>query len=140
MMDTFIDPATNDIPLNGGFVDGIEMVRQRIEIMLNTNRGEWFLDSDAGIPWTEWVVTKGLDPRIAALLIRRKILAIDGVVRVDRVDTDSDKFARSITFSGTAYAADATEIAFSTSSGDTGFAGINGTHLTAVHIRPIGRR
>ncbi len=140
MIDAFIDPETWDIPLNGKFVSGVDLVRQRIEILLRTNRGEWFLDTEFGIPWSEWATTKGLNIREAASLIRRKILDVDGVVRADPVTSVRDPNQRQVSFSGTAFASDGTGFAFSTSTGDNGFAGINGTHLTVVHIRPVGHR
>jgi len=55
--DIYIDPLTNDLAIERGRLrlttnDG-EVTRQRINITLNTFRGEWDFNINYGIPWLE---------------------------------------------------------------------------------------
>lgn len=65
------------------FVRGAERVRQQIEFQLSLWRGEWFLDTEFGTPYTEDVLGKigakrlTLDAAIASL--RGQILSVEGV-------------------------------------------------------------
>lgn len=53
------DETTGDIKLtNGKFeeVFGIELVGQKVKDTLNTFKGEWFLDTEFGVPYLESIL------------------------------------------------------------------------------------
>lgn len=87
--------------LNGDFVlvDGAERVRQQIEIRLNLWRGEWFLDSDFGTPYTSEVLGKGVNPEAAVSAIKREVLAVDGVTSIESLTYSVAKETRKLSLS-----------------------------------------
>lgn len=81
-----IDPATNDVYLdetgNLAFVHGAEAVGQHARQRLKTFRGEWFLDTTAGVPWLDQIMGKGYNPALAEALVKAEILGTDGVTGI----------------------------------------------------------
>lgn len=79
--------ATGDLDLtNGGaWTDGQAAIAQEIKIRLQTFLGEYFLDSERGLPWLDWSSTKidAVILRQIEALSRGEVQAARGVVRVD---------------------------------------------------------
>lgn len=89
MTDLLLDRDTHDLSIPGydlQFVSGVDLIRQRIKQRLLTIQGEWFLNTDIGLPWFDQIIGKGAErPQISALLIREiaETEGVDAVVEFD---------------------------------------------------------
>lgn len=97
-----IDIAIKDgkwIFVNGDiqFIDGAERVRQELEFALSLWRGEWFLDPDAGTPYYNNILGKGMTPQGASAAIRQQIMAVEGVRAITDFSYEFDRKARKLT-------------------------------------------
>lgn len=94
--EVFIDPATGDIQL----VDGAARVAQQIKVTLLLFLGEWFLDTSFGVPYMEDILVK--NPRWGTVnaVLRTRIAAVPGVLRIRRLTLDLNRSTRhlSVTF------------------------------------------
>lgn len=103
--DIQLDPLTHDLviapPGDLQLVDGAARVAQQIKVTLLLFLGEWFLDTDFGVPYLEQVLVK--NPNFAGVnaLLRARILDVPGVTRIVSLAMDMDRQARtlSVTFS-----------------------------------------
>lgn len=79
--------ANGDLDLtNGGaFTDGQPAIAQEIKLRLQTFLGEYFLDSERGLPWITWSTTKTDAPTLRQIeaLCRAEVVASRGVTGVD---------------------------------------------------------
>jgi hypothetical protein len=75
-------------------IAGADKVAQQIKINLLSFLGEWFLDTDYGVPYLEQVLVK--NPRMAAVetILRRHINSVPDVVRIDSLVVNWDRQAR----------------------------------------------
>lgn len=80
---------------------GAEQKRQQIKITLLTFLNEWDFDTSVGIPYLEQFFVKSADKTKIEALLRKKILEIESVIRVDNFALNLDRKNRnlSITFS-----------------------------------------
>lgn len=99
-VDLALDVTTNDLVFesrNLTTVSGAALVRQRLAVILQLFRGEWFLDAEAGIPWYQDILKKGVDGGTVDAILRKAII---GVTDVNRILTYTpavlDKAARTI--------------------------------------------
>jgi len=106
--DIYIDPLTNDIALIRGELKLIEneaqLIRQKLNITLNTFRGEWFFNTLYGIPYLE-----NDNNDIAALSktslnvlnyeVRRAILDTEGVRALSGYTSEFDRRTRTVNIS-----------------------------------------
>ena len=103
--DFMIDPLTRD--LRAAFVSGPDEVVQRVITRLSRERGEWFLNTMAGLAWfgdtggrirdrKERLAARGAQGVLGSknknrkavdLLIRREALGTDGVERILKLNT-----------------------------------------------------
>jgi len=107
MVDLKIDPTTRDLVIENGdlvLVDGVDAVRQDVDIRLNTFLGTWFLDQRIGIPYFERIL--GQKPRYQAIagIFREAILETPGMVSLTdlRLDFDGTTRTLSVAFRGVA--------------------------------------
>lgn len=81
-----VDPATNDLFTRAdgslALVRDAEAVGQHVRQRLKTFRGEWFLDTAAGVPWLSEVLGRQYDPALAEAVIKAEILDTDGVTDI----------------------------------------------------------
>jgi hypothetical protein len=88
--DIHIDASGNLAMARGG--DAVaQHVRQRLKFW----RGEWFLDTEAGVDWTRWLL--GRQPSEAATaeaVIKQVILSTPGVTTLRSFDTRYDRASR----------------------------------------------
>lgn len=61
-------------------------VAQRLLVMLNFFRGEWFLNLDAGTPYLEAVIGKGIPARVIRGVFTRVVTLCKGVAAVDKLE------------------------------------------------------
>lgn len=84
-VDVLIDPATNDISYRNGLiryaVSGNETA-QRVITRIRRLKGEWFIDTAAGMPYIQDILGKR-DINYFKLLIRKEILNTDGVQSIN---------------------------------------------------------
>ena len=83
---------TIDVFGNLSLVEYQNAVKQRLYLRLNSQKGEWFLNTQFGIDWRGRVLVRRPDLTEISALIRAEILATPGVTRLVRFDFD---FARS---------------------------------------------
>lgn len=85
LIDLALDPETGDLVLDGdlGLVgDDVEGVRQWLAIALDTQRGEYGLDLDAGLPYLDEILVKAPKLQIIRQIFRTAILACPYVEEV----------------------------------------------------------
>lgn len=105
MSDILIDPSTGDIKIEGNKVvvtkDIPTLVRQRLKHRLDTSKGEWFLDSNYGVPYFQSIFVKPFDKSFVDNILRRVILDTEDVVSISSYSSSLDHANRvfSITFS-----------------------------------------
>lgn len=101
MKDIALNVQTHDLSLRltaYGYdirsVDLIERVAQQIKIALLTLLGEWFLDVTKGIPYLTDVMGKA--PRLPTIegIFRQRIMAVEGVRRVNSLTLDMNQRQR----------------------------------------------
>ena len=94
----------NDLTIEGGDLvlerRRYEDVVQAVTVTLQTHRGEYELDTSAGVPWRAQVLGKGRSVATIGLLIKTIVEGVDGVIRVEDVRATLDRATRglSITF------------------------------------------
>ena len=91
----------NDLTIEGGDLvlerRRYEDVVQAVTVTLQTHRGEYELDTSAGVPWRSQVLGKGRDLSVISLLIKTIVEQVDGVIRVSDVVTTLDRLTRTLT-------------------------------------------
>ena len=89
MSDIFLDRQTHDI-IVGDYdlpvVCGIDLIRQRLKQRLLTILGEWFLNTEIGLPWFQELSQKGIDDDRVTALIMRVIAETEGVDEIVELD------------------------------------------------------
>ena len=71
--------------------DGREEIAQRIQTRLKLLLGEWFVDRNEGLPWFQEILERGLTNSGRAAIIKRAILATDGVLGLDIFTIDDSQ-------------------------------------------------
>ena len=85
-MDLLLSPDSHDmIFVNGGCpvtVAQQDIVAQRLKITLQTFLGEWFLDTDLGIPYFQQILTKVRNKSTVDAIFQKAILNDPGVLEM----------------------------------------------------------
>ncbi len=95
--DLAIDPETGDLLLSGGdltLVRDATAIAQEVTIRLNFLLGEWFLDTEAGMPYFQSILVKS--PNLAAIrsIFHDEILNVAGINSVIDLTLDYNRQAR----------------------------------------------
>lgn len=109
MTDLLLDTTTHDIKLVGrdlGLVRGVDLVRQRLKQVLLSKVGEWFLDTEHGLPWYETIFAKGTPETVIRSLLIRAITGTAGVQELQAFDLLIDSNTRVATINFTVKAND----------------------------------
>lgn len=88
LIDLALDPETGDLVLDGDLAlvgDDVAGVRQWLAIALDTQRGEYGLDLDAGLPYLDEILVKALKLQIIRQIFRAAILACPYVTAVEEL-------------------------------------------------------
>lgn len=88
-----LDLSTNDLQL----VDGVDAVRQELQIRYRFFLGEWFLDPDEGVPYIRDVLKKNPNEAQVRALLTEVARTTPGVASVDNIELDLDAGARQLT-------------------------------------------
>ncbi|WP_408956240.1 hypothetical protein [Natroniella sp. ANB-PHB2] len=83
--------ADNDLEL----VDGPTELQQRIKLALSINRGEWFLDLNAGVPYIELMRQKGTQEQLKRE-VAKVIASFDEVEEITQLNMNYDGANRSL--------------------------------------------
>ena len=88
-----LDLSTNDLQL----VDGVEAVRQELQIRYRFFLGEWFLDSSEGVPYIRDVLKKTPNEAQVRAMLVEVARTTPGVASVDGIELDLDAATRTLT-------------------------------------------
>lgn len=102
--DIQLDPTTHDLTIASSgdllMVDEARRVAQQIKVTLLAFLGEWFLDTDFGVPYLEDILVKNPKWATVNAVLRARIVDVPGVTRVRRLDLEMNRAQRalSVTF------------------------------------------
>ena len=91
--------STHDLLLKDGkllLTEGASQRAQQIKIALLTFFGEWEFDTSIGIPYLEQILVKTPNKFRVEAILRKKILAVQGVRRITSFGLDIDRTSRSL--------------------------------------------
>jgi hypothetical protein len=96
MADLRLSTATGDVLVVEGEVslsEGIESIRQHLEIRLRSFRGEWFLDERIGVSYFTDVFKKNPDITVLNAVFTKVILDTPGVISLNSLtfNLESDR-------------------------------------------------
>lgn len=98
MSDIYLDEGTGDIALVGNtpvlIKDNAQLVRQRLQIRLNTFLEEWFYNSEVGVPYFENVLKKPYNKALVESTFRSAILGTEGVIEIIFFSSEFDPITR----------------------------------------------
>lgn len=99
--DILIDPITDNLALTASgdlaIVRGVDSIAQALRQRLRTYLGEWYLNVDAGVPWSTQILgVKNLNLSTVRSLLREQIKDIAGVLEITQLDVSLDKQARAL--------------------------------------------
>jgi hypothetical protein len=91
-------PADVHLDANGNLalVFNAEAVGQHVEQRLMAYRGEWFLDTEVGVPWVRDILGGQYDPVLAESVLKAEILDTDGVVEITSFSVRFDRSVRGL--------------------------------------------
>lgn len=91
--------STHDLLLKDGkllLTEGASQRAQQIKIALLTFFGEWEFDTSIGIPYLEQILVKTPNKFGVEAILRKKILAVQGVRSITSFSLDIDRINRSL--------------------------------------------
>lgn len=95
--DLYLDPATGDLQ----FVDGDLVMKpdlaQAIGIALRFIRGEWFLNTETGVPYFERFFVKNPNLEHLRAILRETILSVPAVKRIEKLELALETTTRRLT-------------------------------------------
>jgi hypothetical protein len=95
-----LDAQTHDLFLapdgNLAMAEDNEAIAQHAKQRLLFYRGEWFLDTEAGVPWFQEIFVRPHNDGIIEALIKREILDTDGIAELTDFEMQVDGRKRSI--------------------------------------------
>jgi len=97
MTDIALNAVTHDLQICDGdllLIDQRDRVAQQIKIRLLFFRGEWFLDTEEGVPYFQEIFKKPGDQLIVEARIKEAILEVPGVTGIKSLELDYDEQRR----------------------------------------------
>lgn len=85
-----LDTTGNELKLT----QGIEAIRQHLQVKFRLFLGEWFLDTTVGVPYYESILVKGPNLVLVSDLLKATILETPGVIELLEFDFDFDEIYR----------------------------------------------
>ena len=101
MSDIRLDQS-GDIALEAGQLslnDGIESIRQHLQVRLRFFLGEWFLDQTVGVPYFQNVFVDRPRANVLTTVFKREILATPGVIELEDFALSIDRATRTLSVS-----------------------------------------
>lgn len=105
IVDLALVEDTNDLAFSArdiSTISGSDMVKQSLKVALQLFKGEWFLDANAGVPYYQEILEKGVDTSVVDAILRRQILATAGVNRLLKYSSTFDAATRIVSVAFTA--------------------------------------
>lgn len=104
MSDTFfafaIDGKTNDLYLdatgNIATVTNAQAVGEHVRQRLQTYSGEWFLNTDVGVPWLSEILGQRYNPALAESVVKAEILRTEGVTGISSFSVSFNRDTRGV--------------------------------------------
>lgn len=99
MTDWKVDSDGN-LDLVGGnvqIISGIDEVAQRIRLVLLLDRGEWFENTNVGVPWLQQILGSQLSDRQIVSILQEQIVSVPGAEDVGDFQIARDRAARELT-------------------------------------------
>lgn len=90
-------PAGDLATKQRGLISGPEYAVQQIRQKLRLLKGEWFWDTNAGMPYFQRILVKGPNEALIQSIYRSKILEVPGIVTVVQVSLEIDPASRLLT-------------------------------------------
>lgn len=100
MSDIRLDPLTFDIDVQNDLLSltsGLDARRQHLRQRLGMFFGEWFLNTQRGIPYFEHVFGKTPNPVVIDSIFKNEIINTQGVLELLAFELDLDTVARELT-------------------------------------------
>lgn len=101
MPDIYIDPISEDISIESNKIrlteSNLEEVRQKVQIRLKTFREEWFMNADAGLPYFQQILNKGVTKNFIDAQIKSATIRTDGVINIVNFSSELDTRLRTYT-------------------------------------------
>tara|TARA_Y100001956_G_scaffold73300_1_gene79380 strand:- start:317 stop:676 length:360 start_codon:yes stop_codon:yes gene_type:complete len=98
MSDIYYDPVSGDIDITGNKVrlttSNIEEVRQKVEIRLRTFKEEWFMNVEAGLPYFQIILQKGVSKNYIDAQVKSVTLKTNGVIGIESFNSEIDNRTR----------------------------------------------
>lgn len=97
--DIAMDTSSSDLVIEHGdllVIDNAERVAQQILITLREWAGEWFLNTDDGIPYLEYVLVKTPNQAHIRQILSEAILSVDGVNEISSLELSYRRVERSL--------------------------------------------
>lgn len=90
-----------DLPVHMTLIDNTERVAQQIKITLGFWKGEWFLNTQQGVPYLERIIVKNPNASHIRQVLQEQIASVDGVTRasVDSVLVDQQSRTAEVIYS-----------------------------------------
>ncbi len=98
--DILLDTLEHDLSVSGfdlQLVAGIDRVAQQIKIRLMFFLGEWFLNTQLGVPYYRDILVKNPDRAIVEGLLRDQIITTPNVQSCEAFNLSYDSLARALT-------------------------------------------
>jgi len=77
-------------------IDNAERVAQQILISLRFWYGEWFLDTEQGVPYLEYILIKNPNINHIRQILRETISSVEGVVSIEKLELDYNPTERNL--------------------------------------------
>lgn len=90
------DNGLKIIDYDFAFTTPEEYIRQKLKIVLSTFKGEWFLNTDVGMPFYQDMLGKNNDLSKIESIFIRAIKSVPEVIKILYIDIDEDKQTRTI--------------------------------------------
>ena len=91
MIDIALDPLTNDILLvedSAQLVSGVDQIAQNLAIRLRFIRGEWYLNTLAGIPYYQYFFIKEPNQIQVETFLKDEIVGTNGVLEITSFESN----------------------------------------------------
>ena len=93
---SLIDAVVHDLVVIDGNVPIYTGLDQRVDCMLRTVRGEWWLDPTIGVPYFEEILKKNPDMSVVRQAFASVILSVPGVQEITRLGIKFLKATRAL--------------------------------------------
>lgn len=82
-------------------IEGVESLAENVDQRLQLFKGKYFLKTTAGVPYFEEIITKPVDPGLAASVLNAEILKEPEVTNIGNVSASLDRNIRNFKYDAT---------------------------------------